>query len=130
MPITVSRTDEPWRKAPTTTGANASLTEGIQRRMRAKGEEGMFIQDVFYRPGKVVDLHSHTRAQVFYIVEGSGTFDDGTEIRVDDAIQVPANLVYGFTAGDEGLRLLIIRTGEARMRLANKDAAASGAATS
>jgi mannose-6-phosphate isomerase-like protein (cupin superfamily) len=107
--------EEPWREAPTSTGATREMTEGISRRMRARGAQGMFVQDVRYRPGKVVKPHSHTRAQIFYILDGDATFDNGVHFQADDAVEVPARAVYGFTAGDKGCRLLIIRTGEAKM---------------
>jgi mannose-6-phosphate isomerase-like protein (cupin superfamily) len=91
------------------------MTEGISRRMRAHGAQGMVVPDVRYRPGKVVKPHSHTRAQIFYILEGDATFDNGVHFQADDSVEVPARAVYGSTAGENGCRLLIIRTGEARM---------------
>jgi quercetin dioxygenase-like cupin family protein len=123
MPVMLSNErTEPWKEAPTSTGATREMTEGITRRMRAKGEHGMFVQEVHYRPGKVVRPHSHNRAQIFYIVAGSGQFDDGTSFETGDIIQVPARNVYGFTASDQGIRLLIVRTGEAKLEVAAAEA--------
>ena len=48
---------------------------------------------------------------------GHRILDGGPELKANDALTVPANHEYGFRCGEEGMRFITIRTGQADVRL-------------
>jgi quercetin dioxygenase-like cupin family protein len=62
-----------------------------------------------FGPGDHEGMHSHDRPETAYVLDGGGTLtlrgDDKT-VEPGDMVFVPAGLVHGWRAGEEGLRLL------------------------
>ncbi|HZQ59506.1 MAG TPA: cupin domain-containing protein [Acidimicrobiales bacterium] len=86
--------------------------KGARRRFLAQGDSGFYAQVVEMPPQFEAPAHSHSHAEVFMVLEGSCTFN-GEELRANDMTVVPAGAAYGFTAGPDGLRFLVVRTGAA-----------------
>jgi quercetin dioxygenase-like cupin family protein len=86
--------------------------QGARRRFLAQGDSGFFAQVVEMPPGFEAPAHSHSHAEVFMVLGGSCTMN-GEAMGPQDMTVVPAGAMYGFTAGPEGLRFLVVRTGEA-----------------
>ena len=85
---------------------------GTRRRFLAQGDSGFYAQVVEMPPHFEAPAHSHSHAEVFMVLAGSCTMN-GEQMRANDMTVVPANATYGFTAGPDGLRFLVVRTGEA-----------------
>ena len=47
------------------------------------------------------------------ILEGSIHVSDGTVLDAGDTVVIPADHLYGFTVGDEGVRFLVVRAADA-----------------
>jgi quercetin dioxygenase-like cupin family protein len=92
--------------------ARAAADRGVGRKFLAQGDAGFYAQVVRFPPGFEAPRHSHDHAEVFLVLEGSCTFD-GEPMRRHDSTVVEANTAYGFTAGDDGLAFLVVRTGKA-----------------
>ena len=88
----------------------ANFVEGIQRRFFFRGDDDspQFLE-VQVPAGKTVEPHAHTAAEIIFVVEGELKLSDGI-CRAGSAISVPANTLYGFTAGSDGCRFLNFRT--------------------
>jgi quercetin dioxygenase-like cupin family protein len=86
--------------------------KGARRRFLAQGDSGFYAQVVDMPPHFEAPAHSHSHAEAFMVLEGSCTLN-GEELHPYDMTVVPAHGTYGFTAGPDGLRFLVVRTGEA-----------------
>jgi mannose-6-phosphate isomerase-like protein (cupin superfamily) len=98
----------------------------VRRKGLAAGEGGFFASQVEMPPGQVTVPHSHDHAELMVVLDGSMRFDDGTatvELERNDAATISAGHVYGFTVGPDGVRFLLIRTGQAVSTIAPSDAA-------
>ena len=85
---------------------------GTRRAFLAQGDGGFFVQVVDIPAGFEAPVHSHDHAEVFMVLDGSCTFDGETMEALDMTV-VDAEQPYGFTAGPDGLRFLVVRQGEA-----------------
>lgn len=94
----------------------AAAALGVARKHLAQGEAGFFVQVVRFPPSFETPPHSHDHAEVFVVLDGSCVFD-GEPMGTHDSTVVEANERYGFTAGDAGVTVLVVRTGAARVRL-------------
>jgi quercetin dioxygenase-like cupin family protein len=92
--------------------AQAAADLGVGRKFLAQGDGGFYAQVVRFPSGFEAPLHSHDHAEVFLVLEGSCTFD-GQPMSRHDSTVVEANDPYGFTAGEDGLQFLVVRTGRA-----------------
>jgi quercetin dioxygenase-like cupin family protein len=86
--------------------------QGARRRFLAQGDSGFYAQVVEMPPHFEAPAHSHNHAEVFMVLEGSCTMN-GEVMHAYDMTVVPADGMYGFTAGPEGLRFLVVRTAAA-----------------
>jgi quercetin dioxygenase-like cupin family protein len=94
----------------------AAAALGVARKYYAQGESGFFVQVVRFPAGFVTPAHSHDHSEVFVVLEGSCVFD-GQPMRTHDSTVVEADTKYGFTAGSNGVTLLVVRTGAATVQL-------------
>lgn len=86
--------------------------QGVRRRLMAQGDSGFYTQIVEMPPGFDAPAHSHSHAEVFIVLDGSCTMN-GEKLGRYDTTVIPEGGVYGFTAGPDGLRFLVMRTGKA-----------------
>ena len=85
---------------------------GTRRRFLAQGDGGFYVQVVEIPPGFEAPVHSHDHAEVFVVLEGGCRFGDEPMGPLDMTV-VEADEPYGFTAGPDGLRFLVVRGGPA-----------------
>ena len=85
---------------------------GTRRKLLAQGDGGFYAQVVDIPAGFEAPLHTHDHAEVFLVLDGGCTFG-GEAMGPLDMTVVAANEPYGFTAGPDGLRFLIVRQGKA-----------------
>jgi quercetin dioxygenase-like cupin family protein len=114
--------DIPWPEAQG--NAPKALVEearrlGAKRKFLATGEGGFHSQYSVFPPGYEVPRHSHDHDEMIVVLEGSCTMlDGGPELQAHDTMVLRAGYEYGFTAGEQGMEFLTIRTGAASVRLA------------
>jgi quercetin dioxygenase-like cupin family protein len=117
--------DLPWPDE-TTTGAPRELVEearrrGAKRKFLARGEGGFHSQYSVFPAGYTVPAHSHDHDEMIVLLDGSCTLlDDGPTLDAHDSMVLLAGHEYGFTAGDDGMTFLTIRTGVADVQLASR----------
>jgi quercetin dioxygenase-like cupin family protein len=90
-------------------------SRGIQSKALSTDYVGFVVRTSSMPPGLRIDPHSHNIDELIVILEGSATLDSGDTVTADDCVLFPANEVYGFTVGDDGLRFVVIRRGEATL---------------
>jgi quercetin dioxygenase-like cupin family protein len=95
--------------------AAAAARLGVGRKFLTQGDAGFYTQVVRFPRGFVAPVHSHDHAEVFMVLEGDCMFDGQTMRRFDCTV-VQANEPYGFTAGPDGVSILVIRQGAAGFR--------------
>ena len=94
----------------------AAAALGVGRKHYAQGDAGFFVQVVRFPPDFETPPHSHDHSEVFVVLEGSCIFY-GESMDVHDSTVVEADTKYGFTAGPDGVTLLVVRTGAAAVQL-------------
>jgi quercetin dioxygenase-like cupin family protein len=89
-----------------------------RRKMIGDPDLGLFVTLSEYDPNVVIEPHSHNAAEMMFVLAGDFTVD-GRRCGPGTVLRFPANTVYGpLTAGPEGTRFLVIRTGQARTQIA------------
>jgi quercetin dioxygenase-like cupin family protein len=114
---TVHRFDDIEWMEPKTDGTQGPIDgivgkDAYGRKLLAQGDGGFYVQVVQMPPGFEAPVHSHNHAEVFMVLDGDCTFS-GQPMRQYDTTVVEAGQPYGFTAGEHGLRFLVVRTGKA-----------------
>jgi quercetin dioxygenase-like cupin family protein len=87
---------------------------GARRKYLARGEGGFYSQLSWFPAGYTVPMHAHDHSEMIMVLEGSLTLlDGGPTLQQRDSMVLEAGHKYGFTAGDEGMTFLTVRTGAA-----------------
>lgn len=108
-------------------------TEGEMERMQAggkltvpfrqRGPGGLSLVEIEFAPGYLLPRHSHSSDCLYYIVSGSIVMGQ-RELGPGDGFFLPADQVYAYHAGPEGVKLLEFRTESAfDMKVYEKDMA-------
>lgn len=93
--------------------------KGARRKFLARGQGGFHSQYSDFPPGYTVPPHSHDHDEMIVVLEGGCTMlGGGPTLKAHDSMVLLGGYEYGFTAGDDGMKFLTIRTGEAHTRLA------------
>ena len=95
---------------------HAAAALGVARKYYAQGEAGFFVQVVRFPAGFETPPHRHDHSEVFVVLEGSCIFE-GQRMDTHDSTVVEGDTKYGFTAGPDGVTLLVVRTGAATVTL-------------
>jgi quercetin dioxygenase-like cupin family protein len=91
---------------------------GARRKYLAKGEGGFYTQISWFPAGYTVPLHAHDHNEMIMVLEGSlMLLDDGPTLHQHDSMVLEAGHKYGFTAGDEGMTFVTVRSGQASTAL-------------
>ncbi len=104
-------------------GAPKALVEdaqkaGARRKYLARGEGGFYSQVSWFPPGYTVPPHTHSHSELIMVIDGSLTvLGGGPTLGAADSVVIDGGHEYGFTAGDDGMTFLTIRTGAARTQL-------------
>ena len=100
--------DAPYRRGgPNTLGG--PITRGNQ--FFGDMEKGPWVMINSLHPGFVSKPHSHDQDELIYIVQGTMTMGS-KECGPGTLVFMEKDTVYGFTAGDEGVRFLNVRPGK------------------
>jgi quercetin dioxygenase-like cupin family protein len=63
--------------------------------------------------GFEVPPHTHDISEHMTVLDGALHVSDGTVLGPGDTVVIPADHLYGFTVGDEGVRFLVVRAADA-----------------
>jgi quercetin dioxygenase-like cupin family protein len=66
------------------------------------------MSEAFYKPGAKIAVHSHSADEFIYVVSGSMSLGR-RELGPGSSIFVEAKTMYGFSAGPEGVRMVVFR---------------------
>jgi quercetin dioxygenase-like cupin family protein len=93
---------------------DAARKLGARRKFMSYGEEGLYVQFSELPAGYHIAPHTHSHGEVLFILEGSCTVEPtGQRLGPNDSAVVPGGQEYGILCGDEGMKFLTIRAGEA-----------------
>ena len=70
--------------------------------------ESLQLFEVFFLPGTKVDIHAHDEEEIMYVVSGEMIVGQRV-LKPGSSIYISGSTLYGFRAGDEGLRVLNFR---------------------
>ena len=107
----------------TTSNVDQSLVEaaqrsGARRKYLARGEGGFHSQISWFPAGYTVPTHSHDHGEMIMVLEGSLTLlGGGPTLGGFDSMVLEAGHEYGFTAGEQGMTFLTVRTAVASIAL-------------
>ena len=106
-------------------GAPKQLVEearrkGATRKFLATGQGGFHSQISTFPAGYTVPMHSHDHDELIVVLDGSCTMlgDGGPTLKAHDSMVLIGGHEYGFTAGDDGMTFMTIRSGKAGTALA------------
>ena len=86
---------------------------GARRSRLTTGQHGFHSHISEMPPGFEVPPHTHDISEHMTVLEGSIHVSDGTVLGAGDTVVIPADHLYGFTVGDEGVRFLVVRAADA-----------------
>jgi quercetin dioxygenase-like cupin family protein len=114
--MTVFKYDDfPWHDPDVESG---SPSTGKKVKTIVQGDCGFFVSSSFLPAGTRIEPHSHTADELMIILEGGCRLDDGKTLSASDFVVVPASQVYGFTVGDEGMRIAVVRPSKSALEWA------------
>jgi quercetin dioxygenase-like cupin family protein len=91
---------------------------GARRKYLARGEGGFFSQVSWFPAGYTVPPHRHDHDEMIMVLDGSLTLlGGGRTLGRHDSMVLEAGHEYGFTAGEDGMTFLTVRTGQAATAL-------------
>lgn len=76
---------------------------------RQDGPDGLSLVSIEFAPGYLLPKHSHSSDCLYYIIEG-GIVMGRRELGPGDGFFLPADQVYAYHAGPQGVKLLEFRT--------------------
>ncbi len=91
-----------------TRGVDSLVLDSLSRVHEPGTATGLHLSEAHYKPGSVIEVHSHTEDEIIYVVEGSMKLGS-RELKPGSSIFITAKTLYGFTAGSEGLRMVVFR---------------------
>lgn len=86
---------------------------GARRSRLTTGQHGFHSHISEMPPGFEVPPHTHDISEHMTILDGALHVSDGTVLTTGDTVVIPANHLYGFTVGDQGVRFLVVRAADA-----------------
>ncbi len=89
--------------------AEKSAGTGARRAPVTSGAIGFHSQISELPAGFKIPSHTHTAHELMVVLDGSCTVIDGPELLAGDLTEIPAGTEYGFVAGDDGIRFLVVR---------------------
>lgn len=96
----------------------AAQLSGARRKYLARGQGGFYSQVSWFPAGYTVPLHQHDHDEMIMVLEGSlMLLGGGPTLGRLDSMVLEAGHEYGFTAGDQGMTFLTVRSGEASTAL-------------
>lgn len=90
---------------------------GARRSRLTTGEHGFHSHISELPPGFCVPPHTHDINEIMVILDGSVEVTNGVLLNAGDVAVIPAGHLYGFTAGEQGVRFFVARTADAATNL-------------
>lgn len=101
------------QKAEVAALAEQAAAAGARRARLTRGEHG-FHSHISEMPADFeVPPHTHSVSELMVILDGSIEVSDGTRLEAGDTAVIPAEHLYGFTVGQNGVRFLVARSEDA-----------------
>mgnify|MGYP006230334787 CR=1 FL=1 len=94
---------------------------GARRSRLTTGQHGFHSHISEMPAGFEVPPHTHDISEHMTILDGSIDVSDGTTLGAGDTVVIPANHLYGFTVGDDGVRFLVVRAADAATNFTQGD---------
>lgn len=82
-------------------------------------DEGLQVFEVRMMPGEVIEPHAHESDEIIFVLEGELVLGSRT-LTTGASVSIQGNTLYGFRAGERGLRYLNFR-GSADRTFITKD---------
>lgn len=60
--------------------------------------------------GYEIPPHTHSAAELMIVLEGDCQVLDGPTLAAGDVTEIPGGVEYGFTAGADGIRFMVVRS--------------------
>ena len=74
------------------------------------GTDGsLHLSEFDYQPGASFDLHAHDQDEIIYVIGGSMLLGNRT-LAPGSSVYIAKDTLYGFAAGEDGLRILVFRS--------------------
>ncbi len=86
---------------------------GARRSRLTRGEHGFHSHIAEMPAGFEVPPHTHSVSELMVILDGSIDVSGGTRLEAGDTAIIPADHLYGFVVGPDGVRFLVARTEDA-----------------
>lgn len=84
------------------------------------GSDGdLHLSELDYQPGAIFDLHAHDQDEIIYVLAGTMLLGNRT-LRPGSSVYIAKDTLYGFAAGDDGLRILVFRS-DGRVKYCSKE---------
>jgi quercetin dioxygenase-like cupin family protein len=108
------------QKAEVAALAEQADANGARRSRLTTGQHGFHSHISEMPAGFEVPPHTHDISEHMTILDGALHVSDGTVLAAGDTVVIPANHLYGFTVGDEGVRFLVVRAADAATQFTGK----------
>ena len=82
---------------------------GARRAQVTTGAIGLHSQISELPAGYRIPPHTHTAHELMIVLAGSCQVDHGPELMAGDVTEIPGGVEYGFTAGADGIRFMVVR---------------------
>ena len=89
--------------------AEEATGTGARRALIPCDAIGMYSQISELPAGYEIPPHAHGAHELMVVLAGSCTVMDGPELAAGDLTEIPAGTEYGFVAGADGIRFLVVR---------------------
>ena len=84
------------------------------------GTDGdLHLSELDYQPGASFDLHAHDQDEIIYVLGGTMLLGN-RKLGPGSSVYVAKDTLYGFAAGEDGLRILVFRS-DGRVKYCSKD---------
>jgi quercetin dioxygenase-like cupin family protein len=101
------------QKAEVAALAEQADATGARRSRLTTGQHGFHSHISEMPAGFEVPPHTHDISEHMTVLDGALHVSDGTVLGPGDTVVIPADHLYGFTVGDEGVRFLVVRAADA-----------------
>lgn len=89
-------------------------------RYHEPGTDGsLHLSELDYQPGATFDLHAHDQDEIIYVLRGAMRLGNRT-LGPGSSVYIAKDTLYGFAAGEEGLKILVFRS-DGRVKYCSKD---------
>jgi quercetin dioxygenase-like cupin family protein len=84
------------------------------------GTDGsLHLSELDYQPGATFDLHAHDQDEIIYVLRGTMILGNRT-LPAGSSVYIAKDTLYGFAAGEDGLRILVFRS-DGRVKYCSKE---------